>query len=262
MPHLLPPGRSKWLLRPPHLARGFPGWWTLFVQFVLIGAAALLYFGVRGLTQSDYETALENAMSLVRLQRAIGLDWEGWLQGLVIDRDALVTIANWLYIYGHWPVIGVTLTILFMRFPDRFYLLRNALFVSGAIGLIVFATFPVVPPRLGGLDLVDTVTERSNSYRTLQPPGLINRYAALPSLHFGWNLLVGVVLWRTTRHVAVRTFALVLPPLMAFAVVATANHYVIDVVVGGVIAMAGLVIARQIPRVRETPLWARPPDHP
>lgn len=259
MPQLLPLRRSKWLLRPSHLARGFPGWWTLFVQFVLVGAAALLYFGVRGLTQSGYEIALDNALDLVRFERAIGLDWEAWVQGLVIDHDALVTLANWLYIYGHWPVIGVTLGVLFMRFPDRFYLLRNALFVSGAIGLVFFVTFPVAPPRLGGLDLVDTVTQRSNSYRTLQPPGLINRYAALPSLHFGWNLLVGVILWGTTRHVIVRTFALVLPPLMAFAVVATANHYVIDVVVGGVVAVAGLLVARQIPRVRETPRWARSP---
>lgn len=258
--HRLPsPPRPRWMLRAPHLARGFPGWWTLLVQLVLVAAAALLYFGVRGLTQSDLETALENARALVRFEVAVGIDWEGWVQSLVIDHDALVALVNWIYIYGHWPVVGVSLTVLFLRFPDRFYLLRNALFVSGAIGLIVFATLPVAPPRLGGLDLVDTVTERSDAYRTLQPPGLINRYAALPSLHFGWNLLVGVILWRTTRQPWVRTFALVLPALMAFAVVATANHYVIDVVAGGAVALTGLPLARLIPRVRPSPRWARSP---
>lgn len=96
-------------------------------------------------------------------------------------------LSNWVYIYGHWPVIGITLVWLFLRAPDDYRLLRNAMFVSGAIGLVLFALFPVSPPRFGVLELVDTVTERSDSYRALQPPGLINRYAAFPSLHFGWN---------------------------------------------------------------------------
>jgi membrane-associated phospholipid phosphatase len=107
------------------------------------------------------------------------------------------------------------------------------------------------------LEVVDTITERSTSYRTLQPPGLINKYAALPSLHFGWNLLVGIVLWRVTRSRAIRAFAVVMPVAMAFAVVATGNHYVVDVLAGGVVALAGLAGALALPRVRATPAWAR-----
>lgn len=238
--------------------RRFPGWWTLVVQIALACVAALAYFGVRGLTQSDLETAQGNARRLVELEITLGLNWEAWLQAQIIESDTLVALANWVYIYGHWPVIVATLVILYVRAPDRFYLLRNALFVSGAIGLVIFALVPVAPPRLGVLELADTVTNRSESYRTLQPPGLINRYAAIPSLHFGWNLLIGVVLWQMTRNPAVRAFAILSPLTMAFAVVVTANHYVLDVLAGATVALIGLVVAKRISARASVPEWARP----
>lgn len=236
----------------------FPGWWHLLAQVVLMGGAAVCYFVVRGLTQSSLVPAQENARELMAVERSLGLDWETWLQDVIIDHDRWVDLVNWIYIYGHWPVIGVTLAWLFVRAPDRYHLIRNAMFISGAIGLVVFALVPVAPPRLGVLDVVNTVTQRSEAYRTLQPPGLINRYAALPSLHLGWNLLVGVILWQATRNRLARTFAVAMPVAMAFAVVATGNHYVIDVLAGAAVALAGLGIARLLPAVAPRPGWARP----
>lgn len=238
--------------------RVFPGWRPLLVQFLLIVGAALCYFAVRGLTQSSLALAQDNARAVLRLERRLGISWEHAAQALVIDHEVLVRTFNAVYMYGHWPVIALTLGVLFARAPDRFYLLRNAMFVSGAIGLVIFALVPVAPPRLGVLDLVDTITEGSREYRTLQPPGLINRYAAVPSLHFGWNLLVGIIVWRTTRRRPLRVAALVVPVAMAFAVVVTANHYVIDVVTGGAVALVGLVVAERLPAVLPTPAWARP----
>lgn len=233
-------------------------WWReLAGQFVLIVLAALAYFGVRGLTQASFAQAQENARRVLRFEEAIGIAWESAVQQAVIDHDRLVTLANWVYIYGHWPVIALTLGVLFARDRERFRLLRNAMFVSGAIGLIVFALFPVAPPRLTGLDVVDTVTERSQSYRTFQPPGLINKYAAVPSLHFGWNLLVGVIVWQATRSRVLRALAVLSPVLMAAAVVLTANHFVIDVVAGAIVALAGLVIARRLPERLAAPFAGR-----
>ncbi len=223
-----------------------------------MAGGALCYFAVRGITQGAITLAQANARALMGVERALRLDWEAAAQGLVVGNDALVTLTNWVYIYGHWPVIIVALLTLYLHAPNRYYTLRNALFISGAIGLLIFALVPVAPPRLAVLDLVDTVTERSSSYRALQPPGLLNKYAALPSLHFGWNLIVGVVLWQASRHPALRIFAVAMPCAMAFAVVATANHYVVDVLLGGLVALAGLGLALLVPRVRPTPPWARP----
>ena len=113
---------------------------------------------------------------------------------------------------------------------DRYVLLRNAMFISGLIGFLFFAGVPMAPPRMADPGVVDTVTEYSDGYRALQPPALTNKYAAFPSLHAGWNLLLGIVLFQATTHRAVRAFAVAMPAVMAFAVVASANHFVLDVV--------------------------------
>src|SRR5690606_6334860 len=140
---------------------------------------------------------------------------------LVLDSGALTTAANWVYIWGHWPVIAITLLWLHRRQPREFVRLRNAMFVSGAIGLVIFALYPVAPPRHLPDRFVDTVTELSRSYRVLQPPSLINEYAAVPSLHMGWNLLIGIFLFRYSRLWLVRAVGVVSPLLMGLAIVAT-----------------------------------------
>jgi membrane-associated phospholipid phosphatase len=141
-------------------------------------------------------------------------------------------------------VIVVTAVALYRLRPDRYVLLRNAIFLSGAVGFLFFALFPVAPPRLVDPALVDTVTQHSDAYRALQPPGLTNQYAAFPSLHFGWNLLVGIVLWGTTTRLLVRTFAVAGPLAMSAAVVVTANHFVLDVAGGLLLVLAALPVAR------------------
>ncbi|WP_217923470.1 phosphatase PAP2 family protein [Miltoncostaea oceani] len=240
-------------------ARTFPGWWPLALQALLVVLAALCYFGVRGLTRSRAGPAEDHARGILALERDLLIDRERWLQETVIGHDTLVDAANAVYMYGHWPVIAITLAVLFARAPDRYWLLRNAMFASGAIGLVIFALYPVAPPRLGILDIVDTVTQRTEVYRTLQPPGLINRYAAMPSLHFGWNLILGVVVWTSTRNLFLRVFAVAMPIAMGLAVVATGNHYVVDVAGGAVVALTGLAVARALPAVIPVPRWARPP---
>ncbi len=219
-------------------------------QIAVVGLAVLAYFGVRGLTQADAGTAVAHGFDVLALERSLGLDHERWAQGLIVGRPYLTMVWNWIYIWGHWPVIAATL-IGFHRLDRRAYLvLRNALCLSGAIGLVIFATYAVAPPRLMPIGLVDTVTEQSASYRVLQPPALVNRYAAVPSLHVGWNLLIGVALWRASRRRLVRAAAVAGPVLMAIAVVVTANHYVIDGVVGAAVALTGWALSgRLTPRL-------------
>lgn len=212
----------------------------------MIATAGLVYGGVRELTEGSSQTAVENARRILELQRDLGLAWEEPAQVLVLGRPLLVDLANWTYIWGHWPVIAVAAIALFALRRDRYRLLRNAVLISALIGFLFFALVPAAPPRLADVGLVDTITRWSDSYRTLQPPKLTNQYAAMPSLHFGWNLLVGLVLFGTTRSLAVRVFAVGMPATMAFAVVATGNHWVLDVVAGGVVVTVGLLMATRI----------------
>ena len=184
-----------------------------------------------------------NADRLIELERWLGIGWESALQSETVGSDAVVTLANWVYIWGHWPVILGVATVLYVHRRSHYYLLRNAMFASGLIGFAFFALFPVAPPRLIDMGLVDTVTQRSDAYRALQPPGLTNQYAAFPSLHAGWNLLVAIVVVMAVAGVALRLVAFALPIAMSLAVVLTANHFVIDVAGGVLVVLVGLAIA-------------------
>ena len=221
-------------------------------EIALAAVAALTYFGVRNLTVGAADEALANARRLAELERDVGVAWEAALQGAVVGSDTLTTLFNWIYIWGHWPVIVTAGVLLYRLRPERYLLLRNAMFISGAIGFLFFALLPLAPPRLVDPALVDTVTLHSDSYRALQPPGLTNQYAAFPSLHFGWNLLVGIAVWGATSNVALRVVAVVGPAAMAAAVVATANHYVLDVAAGMAVVLVALLVVqrRQSPSCR------------
>jgi hypothetical protein len=83
----------------------------------------------------------------------------------------------------------------------------------------------------------------SHSYRVLQPPAFVNQYAAVPSLHFGWDLLIGIALITQSRWLAVRIAGAIIPLLMVSAIVLTANHYIFDALAGGAVALTGLAIA-------------------
>jgi membrane-associated phospholipid phosphatase len=226
---------------PAHQGRS--GFIELAREVALIAFAMLLYFGIRNFTVGSAGTAFANADRLVALERDLGIDWEDAFQSAAVSSDGLVTLANWVYIFGHWPVILGVATALYVFRRRHYFLLRNAMFASGLIGFLFFALFPVAPPRLLDLGLVDTVTERSDAYRALQPPGLTNQYAAFPSLHVGWNLLVAIVVVMAVTSLALRAVALALPVAMALAVVVTANHFLIDVAGGLVVVVIGLAIA-------------------
>ncbi len=219
-------------------------------ELVVVLAAIAVYFLVRGLTEGSKDDALRNARWLLDFERATWMAWEDEGQDLIIGRQSMVTLFNWVYMYGHWPVIAVVGLWLYLRRPQMFFLVRNACLISGAFGILVFATFPVAPPRLLGSEFVDTVTLHSKAYRVLQPPAFVNQYAALPSLHFGWNMLVGWALIREGRYLPVRLFGWVLPVLMALAIVLTANHFIVDGFAGAAVAFAGLWIAIRLRRIK------------
>ena len=214
-------------------------------ELALAAVAALAYFGIRNLTVGAEPEALANAARLAELEHDLGLAWEASLQGAIVGSETLMTLCNWVYIWAHWPVIITAAVVLYRLRPERYLLLRNAMFLSGAIGFLFFAFLPVAPPRLVDPALVDTVTLHSDSYRALQPPGLTNQYAAFPSLHFGWNLLVGIAVWGATRNVMLRLLAVLGPAAMASAVVLTANHYVLDLVGGTAVVLVALAIVRR-----------------
>jgi hypothetical protein len=222
----------------------------------IVVTAVLAYFGVRGLTEGDPATAQNNARRVVAIEQFLRIDFEVPLQHLVVDHPGVTRLLNWIYIFGHWPVIATTLVWLLVRHRDVFTRVRNAILISGAVGLVIFATFPVAPPRLANAALVDTVTRQSSAYRVLQPPGFTNQYAAMPSLHVGWNLLITTAVLAATSRIWLRVTALALTFARDAAVVLTANHYIVDGLVGAALATLAWRLAA---RPRKQRNLTRPP---
>lgn len=212
-------------------------------QALVVLSAVYCYFRVRNLTEGSRAVAVEHAHDLVALERSLGIYVEPELQRPFADSAALGSIANSVYIYGHWPVIAVVMVWTAWKHRAQFLRLRDGMLISGFLGFFVFATWPLAPPRLAGLGLTDTVTERTESYRILQPPQFTNQYAAMPSLHAGWDLLVGMTIVSAAGLLAVRVIGYTLPALMAVAVVVTANHFVLDVVAGVALSLFGYALA-------------------
>ncbi len=220
-------------------------------EVLVVALAALLYFIVRGLMHSQAAVAFNNADTLIALEQRLGLYHEPAMQGWITGSAWLTDLANRVYIFGHWPVIIATMLWLVFRHPAAFARYRSALLLSGAIGLVFFVLMPMAPPRfLVDYGFVDTVTQHSNAYRVLQPPSLTNPYAAMPSLHVGWNLLMGIAIVSQARHWLWRGFGMLMPLAMWLATVVTANHYLLDGLVGSVVALTGLVLAIAIERRR------------
>lgn len=242
-------GRAGWQsLRPL---------WGVLREASVALAAVAAYFLVRGATESSEAHAVANARQLLRFEQWLGIAWEKQLQELIYGHTLVEGFFSAVYIWGHWPVIAILGFWLFFYHRPHYYVLRNAFLISGAIGLVIFLVYPVAPPRLAGLGFLDTVTIHSKAYRVLQPPAFVNQYAAMPSLHFGWNLLAGGALVFRSSHWVLRLLGVTLTVLMLCAIVFTANHFIIDAVAGAAVALFGLALTLWLRRAPLPPRLGR-----
>jgi hypothetical protein len=218
----------------------------VMVMLLAVGA----YLAVRGVTAGDPSAAHGHAEAVLSFERTLRLGWENRAQDLILGSSVLVSFFNFVYVWCFWPGVIGALVLSYRRDRVRYLILRNAMFISGSVGLVVFALFPVSPPRfLAGF--TDTVSTLSSSGGVAHPSSLTNEYAAMPSFHVGWTVLAGVVVFGVLRHRIVRWIALLPGLVMAMTVVVTANHYVLDALAGVVVSLGGLYLARLAHQLRE-----------
>jgi membrane-associated phospholipid phosphatase len=219
-------------------------------QTALVVLCVYLYFRIRNITEGSYDVALAHAHDIVGLEQRLGIAVEDTLQEPFLRWGALATVANNVYIYGHWPAIVVTMLWTAWRHRAVFLRLRDAMIVSGLVGMVVFVTYPLAPPRLAQLGMVDTITRDNTAYRLLQPTEFTNQYAAMPSLHSGWDLLVGIAIVSAAGTAWLKAVGFAMPTLMVISVVGTGNHYLLDVVAGIALVLAAHAVALGLERRR------------
>ena len=206
-------------------------------EVALIAALFILYRQVRQFTNDDLVAAFRNARHIITIEQHVGIDIEGWVQRAAINIDWLVRLLNQYYVLMHFPVVIASLAGILWRCRASYITCRNEMAVVTLAALVLHIAVPLAPPRLmpGYVDTLMVIGPRI--YPASAIAGTANQIAAMPSLHFGWALLVA--LW-LRQHLSGRGRLLVLlhPVVMLFAVVATANHWVLDSVVAGAIVLS------------------------
>jgi hypothetical protein len=214
----------------------------LVLMFTLYGVWQ--YVHERAVTKSA--GAMDNARALYRFEQAIHLPSELSVQHLFIDHGRVMQVLNIYYGGAHVTAVGILLVWLFVRHRDRYSRVRNTLAVSIA-GCLWVQLIPLAPPRFfPDLGFVDAALLYHQSVYGDGGSGISNQVAAMPSLHVGWAVLVGiaVVAISTSRW---RWLALLHPALTVLAVVATANHWWLD----GAVAVLILGVAYLVVRAGE-----------
>ncbi len=214
------------------------------------------YWAVRNLLGDDRALAMRNAHRLLDLQRALGVDWEHGVQAALGDRLIMKTL-NIVYTTTHFAVtIGVLLWLFVSRSRFTYSHWRTGLLATTCIALVGYASFPLMPPRLvPGIGIIDSLSVYGSlwDYHSGPVGKLSNQYAAMPSVHVAWALWCTMTLWSVSKgrsRPPVRVLAVAYTVLVALAVVATGNHWVLDIAGGIVVTLAGVWFATARERSR------------
>ena len=216
---------------------------TIFLNLATFG---LLWFGystVRRITADSTKIAAENAVNLVKFQDWMGFPNEATLQGWFIDSEVLIKIANTFYFVMHFPSMIVFLVWVMVRKIEWMPQVRASLCLATFSGLIIHLLFPLMPPRLMvSYGFIDTAKVFGPDPYSLGIAKAANEFAAMPSLHVGWALLIALAAIRILKTPA-RWLMLLHPILTTVVVVITANHFWLDIIVGAILALAGWQLA-------------------
>ena len=230
--------------RLPAMRRPFPNHPWVF-EVMLFAFALLVYQASRALVIGKPSTAFENAAEIISFEKSSGLFVETSIQGWVLNHIQLTEALNYFYMYAHWTITPLFFIWLYKRRARVYPYVRNAFFAANGIALIVFMVFPVAPPRLAGVSdgFVDTLHSVSNiDLHGGVFSGWFNPHAAVPSMHFGYALMIGLVGMVLLRSWPLRLLALAYPVLVFLTITGTANHYVLDSVAGGLVVALGFVV--------------------
>jgi hypothetical protein len=259
-------------------ARVLPqGWLDVLRQVSLFIAVYFAYELVRGLVEGKgaATAAFQHARELISIERTLHLFVEPSVQAWASGSHLVMGAASWLYVNAQGSVTIAALLYLYVRHNRNFYFVRNMFMIAMGLALVGYIVFPTAPPRFlpewGFIDTVSDFTPVNVSDSSASMSALFNPYAAVPSMHVAFALMIGWSLARLARHSAVRVLWLTYPFLITFVIVVTANHFILDALLGALtaaIAASGAICLARVrpaawsfssaPRAQRAPVAARP----
>jgi hypothetical protein len=210
--------------------------------------AELSYETVRGVAEGQRAEAFANAAAITDFERSTGTFFEPDLQAALLSHQWIIDVANFMYMNSHFVITTGFLVWLYICRNSSFYFVRNMFMVAMALALVGYTLVPTAPPRLFPEDgFVDTITAYA---QVNHDSGLVklfvNPYAAIPSMHCAFALMIGITGALISRHAVTRAFWCVYPLMVFFVVVVTANHYWVDAAAGALVAALAALTAREV----------------
>lgn len=238
-------------------ATRFRAWWSgpngyrVLAEFGLCLGLFYLYRTIRMVTRDDAAAAFENARDVMRIEQAVGIFNEERLQDFLLGSRGLIEALNRYYVSVHFTATTLFLMWAFVRHRDVYRTIRYVFIFVTAAALVIHVMVPLAPPRMfPATGFVDTLRVYGpRIYTTDVQASVVNQFAAVPSLHFGWAVLVAggfVAIKRSRRSL----LAFLHPFITLVAIVATGNHYWFDAAIALVLVLAAVAAVRFVRRVR------------
>jgi PAP2 superfamily len=208
----------------------------------------------RGLFAGNAPAAIRHARDVAILERSVHLFIERDLQRWAHSIGGMLGLFGVLYLTLHLAVTGAYLLWLYRHKPNAYATVRATLLVATLISLVIFALYPTAPPRVAVAGIADAVSDAHFNLNHGLVRSLYNPFAAMPSMHFGYAVIVGASLARGTGRLVAPLVGLLYPALVLLIILTTGNHFLFDAIAGALVAGVAALMAGPITRLR----WATP----
>ncbi len=225
---------------------------ALWAELVLVLGLYGLYEVGRSMVAGGRPVAVRHARDIVSLERTLHWFVEGNVQHTAAYIPGLVGTLGAAYLTFHLALTGAVLLWMHSRQPAAYPFVRTTLLFASVLSLAGFLAYPTAPPRLAGIGIADTVSNGHVDLNKGLVSSLYNPYAAVPSMHIGYALIVGSSLLLYARRPLVRVVGALYPPFVLLVVVATGNHFFFDAATGAFVALVAAAAAAPLTR-RATP---------
>ena len=233
----------------------------LLWQILLFCGAYWLYRLVRGQVFTQSAAAFDHARDIVSLEKSLHVFVEPSVQHWAIGSGFIDDVGSWMYLNTHFIVTTCALAYIYLFRNEHYYFVRNRFMVAMGLALVGYVLYPTAPPRmLPELGFVDSVSDFTGVSSDSDVNALFNPYAAVPSMHVGFALMLSIPMIRMARHRATKVVWAFYAPIVTGVVVVTGNHWIFDAATGALVAAVAAVAAQTVfARVRPA-AWAWAPE--
>jgi membrane-associated phospholipid phosphatase len=233
------------------------GWGDFGRQIAILVSVDLAYTFVRGIVDSEKALAMTHGQDVIGFEKSLGLFFEPSWQAFFLPAQWVIDFANQVYLNAQFSIALGFLLWLYMFRNESYYFVRNMFVAAMGLALVGYTLYPTAPPRMfPEYGFVDTINDFSNvNHDSSLAKIFINPYAAVPSMHCAFAMMIGGTGFMVCRRWISRILWACWPLLVSWVTIVTANHYWVDAALGWLVALGAALIAARLAKARPE-AWA------